>query len=147
LRDYECMLILSAEADEATVSTATDRIEKVATKHSGQVRGVDRWGRRRLAYEIDRANEAYYVVVTFSAEPAAQGELDRTLNLADEVLRYKTVVLPPKREKTEKKAEERAEPKAEPKAEPQPDRRSEPQAEPQLETSPAAVGGATPQGE
>src|SRR5687767_2818158 len=92
------MLILPAEADEAAVSTATDRIEKVAARHSGQVHGVDRWGRRRLAYEIDRRNEGYYVVVTFAAEPAAQTELDRTLNLADEVVRYKTVVLPPKRD-------------------------------------------------
>jgi small subunit ribosomal protein S6 len=125
LREYECMLILPAEADEAMVGTATDRIEKVVGKHSGQVRGVDRWGRRRLAYEIDRSTEGYYVVVTFAAEPAAQRELDRTLNLADEVLRYKTVVLPPKREQRAKRE----------------------QREQQLETSPAAVGGATPQGE
>jgi small subunit ribosomal protein S6 len=96
------MLILSAEADEAVVGTATDRIAKVAEKHSGELRGIDRWGRRRLAYEIDRRNEGYYVVVTFAAEPAAQGELDRTLNLADEVLRYKTVVLPRKRARTER---------------------------------------------
>jgi small subunit ribosomal protein S6 len=128
LREYECMLILPAEADEAMVGTATDRIEKVVARHSGQVHGVDRWGRRRFAYEIDRRNEGYYVVVTFAAEPAAQSELDRTLNLADEVLRYKTVVLPPHRDR--KRARQRERP-----------------AEQQLETSPAAVGGATPQGE
>ena len=98
MREYESLLMLPAEADEATVGTATDRIEKVVAKHSGQVHGVDRWGRRRLAYEIDRHTEGYYVVVTFAAEPSAQTELDRTLNLADEVLRYKTVVLPTKRE-------------------------------------------------
>jgi small subunit ribosomal protein S6 len=138
------MLILPAEADEAMVSTATDRIEKVASRHSGQVRGIDRWGRRRLAYEIDRRNEGYYVVVTFAAEPAAQGELDRTLNLADEVLRYKTVVLPPKRAP---KADKRP-PKAEQAEQPEPQaQQPEPQVEQQLETSPAAVGGATPQGE
>ena len=88
------MLILPPEADEALVGTATDRIAKVVQKHSGELRGIDRWGRRRLAYDIDRRTEGYYVVVTFAAEPAAQLELDRTLNLADEVLRYKTVVLP-----------------------------------------------------
>jgi small subunit ribosomal protein S6 len=93
------MLILPAEADEATVGTATDRISAVAARHSGLVRNVERWGRRRLAYEIDRRNEGYYVVVTFSAEPAAQAELERTLNLADEILRYKVIVLPPTREK------------------------------------------------
>jgi small subunit ribosomal protein S6 len=99
LREYECLLILPAEADEALVGTATTRITRVVEKHSGQVRGVDRWGRRRLAYEIDHQTEGYYAVVTFSAEPAAQAELERALNLADEVLRHKVTVLPVKREK------------------------------------------------
>ena len=93
------MLMLPAEADEGMVGTATDRISAVVAKHSGQVRNIERWGRRRLAYEIDHRNEGYYVVVTFSAEPTAQAELDRTLNLADEILRYKVIVLPTKREK------------------------------------------------
>ena len=93
------MLILPAEADEALVGTATDRIAAVVAKHDGQVRNTERWGRRRLAYEIDDRNEGYYVVVTFSAEPVAQAELERALNLADEVLRHKVVVLPTKREK------------------------------------------------
>jgi small subunit ribosomal protein S6 len=93
------MLILPAEADEAVVGTATDRIAAVVAKHDGQVRNTERWGRRRLAYEIDDQNEGYYVVVTFSAEPVAQAELERALNLADEVLRHKVVVLPTKREK------------------------------------------------
>lgn len=93
------MLILPAEADEAMVGTATDRIAAVVAKHDGQVRNTERWGRRRLAYEIDDRNEGYYVVVTFSAEPVAQHELERALNLADEVLRHKVVVLPTKREK------------------------------------------------
>jgi small subunit ribosomal protein S6 len=99
LREYECMLILSAEADEATVGAATDRITRVAAAHGGEIRNVDRWGRRRFAYEIDHQHEGTYLVVTFSAEPDAQLELERTLNLADEVLRYKVVVLPPTREK------------------------------------------------
>jgi small subunit ribosomal protein S6 len=93
------MFILPAEADEALVGTATERISAIASKHSGQMRDVQRWGRRRLAYEIGHANEGYYVVVTFTAEPAAQLELERVLNLADEVLRYKVIVLPPAREK------------------------------------------------
>lgn len=93
------MLILPAEADEALVGTATDRIAAVVAKHDGQVRNTERWGRRRLAYEIDDRNEGYFVVVTFSAEPVAQLEFERVLNLADEVLRHKVVVLPTKREK------------------------------------------------
>jgi small subunit ribosomal protein S6 len=127
LREYECMLILPADADEALVGTASDRIQKVVAKHSGQVHGIDRWGRRRFAYEIDRRTDGYYVVVTFAAEPSAQAELDRTLNLADEVIRAKTIVLP---RSAGSKPEDQPEPR-----------------EQQLETSPAAVGGATPQGE
>jgi small subunit ribosomal protein S6 len=88
------MLILPAAADEALVGTATDRIASVAAKHSGAVRNIERWGRRRLAYEIDDQNEGYYVVVTFSAEPSAQAEL--------EILRCKVIVLPPPREQKKK---------------------------------------------
>jgi small subunit ribosomal protein S6 len=126
------MLILPAEADEALVGTATDRIQKVAAKHSGQVQGVDRWGRRRLAYEIDRRTEGYYVVVTFTAEPAAQDELDRTLNLADEVLRYKTTIRPRVTERKKEGTDDRAPAARQPE---------------QQEASPAAVSGATQQGE
>jgi small subunit ribosomal protein S6 len=94
------MLILPAEADEALVGTASERISGVVAKHSGQVRDVARWGRRRLAYEIGHRNEGYYVVVTFSADPSAQGELERALNLADEVVRHKILVLPEKQPAT-----------------------------------------------
>jgi small subunit ribosomal protein S6 len=132
------MLILPAEADEATVSTATDRISAVAAKHSGEVRNIERWGRRRLAYELDHRNEGYYVVVTFSAEPAAQAELERTLNLADEVLRHKVMVLPPIRDK-------RAPGKQAP-GQQAPDKQAP---DKQLASSPASAAGGdeTPQGE
>jgi small subunit ribosomal protein S6 len=120
LREYESMLILTAAADEAVVGTETDRIATVFARHSGAVRNIERWGRRRLAYEIDDQNEGYYIVVTFSAEPTAQAELERTLNLADEILRYKVIVLPPSREQKKK----------------------------QMASSPASAGGdETPQGE
>jgi small subunit ribosomal protein S6 len=94
LREYECMLILPAEADEALVSTAVERISKTVAQGGGSVGGLDRWGRRRFAYEIAHQNEGYYVVVRFSAEPAVQAELDRVLRLADEVIRHKVMVLP-----------------------------------------------------
>jgi small subunit ribosomal protein S6 len=96
LREYECMLILPAEADEATVSTAVDRITKTIAPTGGKVDPIDRWGRRRFAYEIARQHEGYYVVVRFQAEPSVQAELDHTLKLADEVIRHKILLLPEK---------------------------------------------------
>ena len=92
MRNYEVMLILPAEADEQVVSTAVDRISRTLADAGGEVGKIDRWGRKRFAYEIDRQNEGYYVVVQFSADPASLRELDRVLSLADEVLRFKTVV-------------------------------------------------------
>jgi small subunit ribosomal protein S6 len=94
LREYECMLILPADADEALVTTAVDRITKAIAPTGGAVAGFDRWGRRRFAYDLARQTEGYYVVVRFTAEPEIQQELDRALNLADEVIRHKVMVLP-----------------------------------------------------
>jgi small subunit ribosomal protein S6 len=92
LRQYEVMLILPAEADESVVGTAVDRITRIISEGGGETGKIDRWGRRRLAYEIARQNEGYYVVVEFSAEPTVIAELERTLRLADEVMRFKVVV-------------------------------------------------------
>lgn len=96
MREYEVMLILPAEADEKVVSTAVDRITKVVSTDGGEVSNIDRWGRRRFAFEIDHANEGYYTVISFTAEPSSQTELDRVLNLADEVIRHKVIALPAK---------------------------------------------------
>lgn len=96
MREYEVMLILPAESDEQVVSTAVDRITKVVSADGGEVSNIDRWGRRRFAFEIDHANEGYYVVVSFTAEPTSQTELDRVLNLADEIIRHKVIALPAK---------------------------------------------------
>jgi small subunit ribosomal protein S6 len=92
LRDYEIMLILPAEADESVVSTATDRIAKIIGDAGGKVGKMDRWGRRRFAYEIDKQGEGYYLVAQFTADPAVITELERTLQLADEIVRFKVVV-------------------------------------------------------
>ena len=92
LRRYEVLFILPAEADESVVSGALDRITRVVSEAGGAVGNVDRWGRRRLAFEVDRQNEGYYVLAGFTAEPDVITELERTLHLADEVLRFKVVV-------------------------------------------------------
>ena len=85
------MLILPPEADESVVSGALDRITRIVGEAGGQVGNVDRWGRRRLAFEVERQTEGYYVVVEFTAEPEVLTELERSLHLADEVLRFKVV--------------------------------------------------------
>jgi small subunit ribosomal protein S6 len=105
------MLILPPEADESVVSGVLDRISGIVSEGAGEVGKVDRWGRRRLAYEIDRQNEGYYVVVDFRADPAVITPLERSLHLADDVVRFKVVVREDK-VRAEAKAEAEAEPAA-----------------------------------
>jgi small subunit ribosomal protein S6 len=92
MRKYEVMLILPAEADDKVISSVTDRISQVLAQSGGQVVNVERWGKRRLAYEIAKQTEGFYLVVECQAEPESIKELDRVLALADDVARFKTVV-------------------------------------------------------
>jgi len=108
LREYEIMLILPAEADEALVGTALDRITKVVSGAGGEVGNVDRWGRRRFAYEIAKQTEGYYVVARFTADPAAVVELERILHVADEVIRHKVLVVPKIQERRKKDVKQEA---------------------------------------
>jgi len=92
MRKYEIMLILPADADDKVIGTVTDRISQALAEHGGKVEKVDRWGKRRLTYEIARQSEGFYLVVECLADPAAMKDLDRVLSLADEVIRFKAVV-------------------------------------------------------
>jgi small subunit ribosomal protein S6 len=108
LREYEIMLILPVDADESVVATAVDRVSKVIAADGGEVSNIDRWGRRRFAYEIQHMTEGYYVVANFTAEPTVQTELERVLNLADEVIRHKVLLLPKEPKKRDTKDKETA---------------------------------------
>jgi small subunit ribosomal protein S6 len=92
LRQYEVLFILPPDADESVVQGALDRIARTISEAGGQLGKVDRWGRRRLAYAIAHQTEGYYVVAGFTADPDVIRTVERALQLADEVLRYKVVV-------------------------------------------------------
>ncbi|SDQ23675.1 30S ribosomal protein S6 [Quadrisphaera sp. DSM 44207] len=89
MRHYELMVILDAELEERTVAPSLDRFLNVVRQGGGSVDKVDIWGRRRLAYDIDKKPEGIYAVVDMTAEPAVAQELDRQLNLNEAVLRTK----------------------------------------------------------
>jgi small subunit ribosomal protein S6 len=91
LREYEVMAILDPEADEQRVGGVVDRITQILSDRGGEVSNVDRMGRRKLAHEISRRTEGFYVLVVFKSEPDALTELHRVLSFADEVIRYKII--------------------------------------------------------
>jgi small subunit ribosomal protein S6 len=85
------MLIVDPGADETVLTGVVDRVSAIITGGGGEVKKVDRWGRRRLTFQIDRRTEGQYVVMRFQAEPEAVQQLERALHLADEVIRHKVV--------------------------------------------------------
>jgi len=91
MRHYEMRIILDADLEERTVAPSLDKFLDVVRRGGGSVDKVDIWGKRRLAYEIDKKAEGIYAVVDMKAEPAVAKELDRQLNLNESVLRTKLV--------------------------------------------------------
>ncbi len=92
-RSYELTFIARLEnADDSVVNATVDQVRAwVETDELGQVTKIDRWGRRKLAYEIDGQREGYYVLFEAQIEPHSLFELERNLNLATSVLRYLVV--------------------------------------------------------
>ena len=88
---YELMVILDPEIDERTVAPSLDKFLTVITKAGGSIDKVDIWGRRRLAYEIQKKTEGIYAVVNFTATSEATQELDRQLKLNEKVMRTKVL--------------------------------------------------------
>jgi len=88
---YELMVILDPEIDERTVAPSLDKFLNVIRNDGGTIDNIDIWGRRRLAYEIQKKSEGIYAVVNFTATSDATVELDRQLKLSEAVLRTKVL--------------------------------------------------------
>jgi small subunit ribosomal protein S6 len=88
------MVILDAGLEDDVIRSVVDRAVELIRSRGGNPGRVDRWGKRRFAYEMRHRNEGFYVVIEATAEPAVMAELDRVLFLADEVLRHKVIRLP-----------------------------------------------------
>ena len=91
MRHYEVMVILDPDLEERAVSPLIESFLSVVREGNGKVEKVDTWGRRRLAYEINKKPEGIYSVVDLKASPEVVKELDRQLNLNESVLRTKVL--------------------------------------------------------
>ena len=91
MRHYEVMVILDPTLEERTIAPSLDAFLSVVKSDGGTVEKVDVWGRRRMAYEINKHAEGIYAVVDLQANPDAVQELDRQLNLNESVLRTKVL--------------------------------------------------------
>jgi small subunit ribosomal protein S6 len=93
LRDYELVVVLSPDVGEEGYPATVERISTFIQERGGEVKNVDAWGRRRLAYPVRRHLEGYYAVTKFAAEPGTIRPLEANLDLAEDVLRHLVVKL------------------------------------------------------
>lgn len=88
MRNYELMYIQRPELEEEKRTSNTERFNAIITNSGGEIENSEDMGKRRLAYEIDKNREGYYVLTNFKAEPEAVSELERIMKISDDVIRY-----------------------------------------------------------
>lgn len=87
MKKYEVMFIVKP-AEEEALSNVVAKFENLLQANGATVEKVDRWGKRRLAYEVKEHAEGYYYLMFFSAEPKVIAELDRVMKITDEILKH-----------------------------------------------------------
>jgi len=88
VRRYELMLVVRPDAPDDKVAAVIDRTTRYVVASGGQIVKVAPWGRRRLAYPIDRHREGSYHIIVFESPAEAIVELERSLQITEEVLRH-----------------------------------------------------------
>ena len=91
MRKYEIMVIVSPDVDDRQVQGVVEKPFEAFKAAGGTVDNVDTWGRRRLAYDIQKKSEGIYVVLNVTAEPAVVKELDRQYTLNEQIMRTKVI--------------------------------------------------------
>lgn len=87
MNQYEVAVLYDPDL-EVDLSKAEDRVKKIFTDNGGDIRSIDNWGKRKLAYPIKHNEHAIYVFYTVDLPAAAVSKVDATLNITDEVIRY-----------------------------------------------------------
>ncbi len=91
MNKYEVLYILGANLDEAVKDAQVEKYSALVTSNGGEVESVNKWGNKRLAYEIDGKTEGYYVLMNFAANPELPQEMERQMKISDEVIRFMIV--------------------------------------------------------
>lgn len=92
-KTYESVVIINAALEDEQVEATISRLQEVITTHGGEILEIDRWGRKRLAYPIQKAKSGYYVIFRFIAPTDLISTLERNYRLDENVIRYLTIAL------------------------------------------------------
>ena len=88
MNKYELALVINPTIDDEARAAEMEKVQELIKRFGGTIEKVDDWGKRRLAYEIQKLNEGYYSFTTFEAEPTAPAEIESRVRIMENVLRY-----------------------------------------------------------
>ena len=93
MRDYELVYIVRPDMEDEEREKVISKVDQLVANTGGQVNKVERWGKRRLAYPIGKLREGFYVLSHVQLEPQMVKEVERNLDLAEEIIRYLIVLI------------------------------------------------------
>ena len=88
MSNYELCLVVNAKVEDDVRNASLEDAKKLITRFGGEIKNIDDWGKRRLAYEIDKNVEGYYYFIQFDAETTAPAEIEDRLRTRDNILRF-----------------------------------------------------------
>jgi len=91
MNTYETIYILAGEVTQDQANASLDKVKTIILKSEGTIRSTEHWGRRRLAYPINRNKDGYYIYLSFKAAGTAPAQLDRFFRVTEGILRGITI--------------------------------------------------------
>ena len=88
MNKYEMGIVLKPTLEEEELKSELERVQELITRFGGTIDKVDEWGRRRLAYEIDKLSEGFYYFITFSSGNSTPAEIESRIRIFENVIRY-----------------------------------------------------------
>lgn len=93
---YETTFIVNASLEDSQVESSITHIQEVITRNGGEILAVNKWGRKRLAYAIQKKNNGFYVNIEMQAPGSALSQLERAYQLDENIIRFLTILIDPK---------------------------------------------------
>jgi len=88
MNKYELAVVVSAKIEDEERAAVVDKVKALIERFGGQITNVDEWGKKRLAYEVQKMKEAFYYFIQFDAEATAPAEIESRIRIMDNVVRY-----------------------------------------------------------
>lgn len=88
MNNYELALVLNARIEDDERTALLERVKEYITRFGGEIKNIDEWGKKLLAYEIQKMREGYYYFIHFTSDTAAPSQIEENIRIIDGILRF-----------------------------------------------------------